>query len=102
IALFSRLQGRLHPAPLPGLAGWLLESGLIDVAAWRNLAQRKLLAERLAEAARAGQIAGMQRLANDTAARAADAAAADKAAARVAAITVELAALANEAPARAT
>jgi eukaryotic-like serine/threonine-protein kinase len=102
IALFSRLQSRLHPAPLPGLAGWLLESGLIDVAAWRNLAQRKLLAERLAEAARAGQIAGMQRLANDTAARAADAAAAEKAAARVAAITVELATLETEAAARAT
>jgi eukaryotic-like serine/threonine-protein kinase len=101
VALFSRLQARLHPAPLPGLASWLLESGLIDVAAWRNLAQRKLLAERLAEAARAGQIATMQRLANDTVARAADAAGAEKAAARVAAITTELATLETAAPARA-
>jgi hypothetical protein len=101
IALFARLQARLHPAPLPALAGWLLESGLVDVAAWRNLALRKALAEHLAEAARAGQIGTMQRVANDPAARAADANAATQAVARVAAIAAELAALEAQAPTRA-
>ncbi|HTZ70776.1 MAG TPA: hypothetical protein VMB71_09025 [Acetobacteraceae bacterium] len=100
LRLFARLQARLHLAPLPLLAGWLLESGLIELTAWRNLHTRKALAARLAEAAAAGQIATMLLLAQDEQARQADHAGAERAVARAAAIETELAALAADGPAR--
>jgi hypothetical protein len=95
LRLFARLQSRLHPAPVPALAGWLLECRLVDLDQWRNLQTRKSLGVRLAEAAAAGQIGTMLQLAQDNAAQAADQAGAAQAAGRALAIARELAALAE-------
>jgi hypothetical protein len=93
LRLFARLQARLHSAPLPALAGWLLDSGLIDLHQWRNLQTRQAVGKRLAEAAAAGQIPSMLHLAQDEAAHGADRAGAVQAAARAGQIEQELAAL---------
>jgi hypothetical protein len=100
LQLFARLQARLHPAPLPGLAGWLLECGLIELEQWRGLDTRRALKARLAEAAAAGNITAMFHLAQDEAAQQADRAGAAAAAARAATIAHELAVLAASAPRR--
>jgi hypothetical protein len=93
LRLFASLQTRLHPVPLPGLAAWLMESGLIDLTLWRNLNIRKSIGGRLAEQAGAGNIASMVRLVHDDAAQQADHVGAEHAAARAAAIEAELAAI---------
>jgi hypothetical protein len=93
LGFFGRLQMRLHPAPLPGLAGWLLECGLIDLTSWQSLLTRKALAERLAAEAKAGQIAAMVLLLRNDTALATDRAGAEQAAQRMAAINAELSAL---------
>jgi hypothetical protein len=90
LGLYGRLQLRLHPAPLPGLAAWLLECGLIDLTSWQSLKQRKAIGEKLAAEAKAGQIASMVLLLRNDAALAADRAGAEQAAARIFAITAEL------------
>jgi hypothetical protein len=100
LRLFARLQARLHPAPLPALAGWLLESGVVDLDQWLNLNTRKRLARALAEAAGAGQVTNMLKLAQDESARTTDRDGAAQAATRVVAITQELALLAAAAPRR--
>jgi hypothetical protein len=94
LRLFARLQSRLHPAPLPALAAWLLESRLVDLEQWRNLHTRKSVGAKLAEAASAGQIGTMLNIAQDEFALAADRAGAAAAAGRAVAIAEELAALA--------
>ena len=93
LGFFGRLQLRLHPAPLPGLAAWLLECGLIDLTSWQSLATRKTLADRLSAEAKAGQIAAMVLLLRNDAAQTADRAGAEQALARMAAIAAELAQL---------
>lgn len=93
LRLFARLQARLHPAPLPALAGWLLECGVVELDQWLNLGTRKALEKGLAEAAAAGQVTNMLKLAQDQSARAADQEGAAQAAARALAITQELAML---------
>jgi hypothetical protein len=100
LRLFARLQARLHPAPLPALAGWLLESGVVDLDQWLNLNTRKILARGLADAATAGQVTTMLKLAQDQSARATDQEGAAQAAARAVAISQELALLVNGAPRR--
>jgi hypothetical protein len=102
LRLFARLQARLHTAPFPNLAGWLLESGLIELDQWRNLQTRKILGVRLGEAAAAGQIAAMLQLVQDDGARTADRTGAERAAARAAAITQHLAILSDSAAQRRT
>jgi hypothetical protein len=93
LGVYGRLQLRLHPAPLPGLAGWLLECGLIDLSSWLNVRTRKSIGEKLAAEAKAGQIASMVILLRNDAALNADRAGAEQAAARLAAIAGELARL---------
>jgi hypothetical protein len=90
LGLYGRLQLRLHPAPLPGLAGWLLECGLIDLTSWQSFATRKEIAEKLAAEAKAGQIAAMILLLRNDAALHADRAGAEQAALRLQQITIEL------------
>lgn len=102
LRLFARLQARLHAAPLPALAGWLLESGVVDLEQWRSLNARKALSTALTAAATAGQITTMLRLAGDEAARAADRDGAARAAARAVAIKQELARLVAGATGRRT
>jgi len=100
LQLFARLQARLHPAPLPGLAGWLLECGVIELDQWRGLETRRMLKARLAEEAAAGNITAMFRVAQDEAAWQRDREGAEAAAARAAAIAHELTLLAAHAPQR--
>jgi hypothetical protein len=90
LGLYGRLQLRLHPAPLPGLAGWLLECGLIELTSWQSFRARKDMAEKLAAEAKAGQIAAMVLLLRNDAAVQADRAGAEQAALRLQAITIEL------------
>jgi len=101
LGFFGRLQLRTHPAPLPRLAAWLLESGMIALTRWHSLATRKALSEALAQHAQAGQIAPMLALAEDSGARASDRSGAAHAAARLEAIAAERAFLAADAPQRA-
>jgi hypothetical protein len=101
LGLFARLQQLHHPAPLPGLAGWLLESGLVALGGWRNLRTRKALGDALAAAAQAGQIPPMLQLLRNDGARESDTHGGDRAAARVATIVAQLAALRASGPARA-
>jgi hypothetical protein len=101
LGFFGRLQLRTHPAPLPRLASWLLESGMIALTRWHSLATRTSLATALASHAQAGQIAPMLALAEDTGARAADRSGAIQAAARLEAIGTERVSLATDAPVRA-
>ena len=93
LGLYGRLQLRLHPAPLPGLAGWLVECGLIDLNSWRNLRTRKEIADHLAAEAKAGQIASMILLLRNEAALQSDRAGAEQADLRLHTITMELAQL---------
>lgn len=83
LRLFGRLQARLHPDPLPHLAGWLVSSGFAGVESWRNNQARAALGTAVAEAAREGRIGRMLDLLDDPAARQADEAGARNATLRV-------------------
>ncbi len=101
LRLFARLQGRLNPVPLPGLAGWLITGGLAGVEDWRSHRTRAVLQQRLLHAAGEGQIGTMVAILDDEAARAADKAGADRAAARLGLLQAELQRIGEEAPHRA-
>ncbi len=75
LRLFGRLQASFHPAPLPGLAGWLLSSGFARLDDWRNKKTRATLNDALDDAARRGQISAMAGLVDDEEAKQADRAA---------------------------
>ncbi len=98
--LFGRLQSRLHPGPLPGLAGWLLACGMASVEDWRSLRTRAALQDRLMQAAGRGAISGMVEILDNQAARAADRAGAEQARARLGALGAALAAISQDAPKR--
>jgi len=83
LRLFARLEARLQPGPLPGLAGWLLQSGFATLEDWRSHSRRGELEETLKAAAAAGQIGAMLHLVDDPAARRADEAGAEQATARL-------------------
>ena len=98
LRLFGRLQARLHPDPLPGLAGWLVSAGLASLDDWKNRRTREELEGRVKQAAQAGQIAAMLDAVDDPAARQADSAQARAAAKRVDALRQMLAQIAEAAP----
>ena len=100
LRLFGRLQERLHPDPLPGLAGWLVSSGMVSLGDWKNKPTRAALEERVDKAAQAGQIAEMVDLVDDKAARQADAAGAKAAAHRIETLQDLLEEIAQAAPRR--
>jgi len=83
LRLFGRLENRLQPGPLPGLGGWLLQSGFATLEDWRSHKLRGELEETVKQAAAAGQIAAMLSLVDDPAARRTDEAGAEAAAARL-------------------
>jgi hypothetical protein len=83
LRLFGRLEARLQPGPLPGLAGWLLESGFATLEDWRSHKRRAELEDTLMQAAAAGHIGTMLRLVDDPAARRDDQAGAAAAASRI-------------------
>jgi hypothetical protein len=101
LALFGRLQSRLYPQPLPGLAGWLMACGLAGVAEWRSHKTREMLRDRLMQAAAAGSITAMVELLDNEAAKAADQLGAEHAAARVKTLEGALQAISEDAPRRA-
>ncbi len=100
LRLFARLQARLNPGRLPGLAGWLISSGLAGVSEWRSHRTRAALQDSLLQAASEGQIGRMAELLDDEPARAADKAGAEQAAARITALEAALAGITEHAPQR--
>jgi hypothetical protein len=93
LALFARLQQRLCPEPLPALSGWLIESGMAELGAWRSFATRKRMSASLGELAGRGQIAPMLGLLQNHDAQAQDSEGAQHAAQRLAAIEAVLSSL---------
>jgi hypothetical protein len=83
LRLYGQLQTRLHPDKLPGLAAWLVTAGFATVTDLRHQPTRAALQKGMEEAASAGQINTILRLAENPAARLADAQGAAAAAARV-------------------
>ncbi len=100
LRLFARLQARLNPGRLPGLAGWLISSGLAGVSDWRSHRTRAALQDSLLQAAAEGQIGRMAELLDDATARAADQRGAEQATARIASLEAALARITDDAPRR--
>jgi len=72
ISLFSALQQRFHPLPLPNLAAWAEARGQPLVARWRNRARRAEIKDRLKALAAEGFVPPILVLLNDPAGRQAD------------------------------
>ena len=101
LRLLTKLQGRFHPHPLPGLAAWLVSTSDLLVSTWRNRSRRDELRERLRGLATAGQLAPLLALIDDPGALARDAQGAAQAAQVLARADAELHRLANGAAERA-
>ena len=100
LRLFARLQTRLSPGKLPGLAGWLIASGLAGVSGWHSHRTRATLQQGLQQAAADGQIGRMVELLDDKTARQADKTGANRAAARIEALEAALARITADVPQR--
>jgi len=100
LRLFGRLETRMQPGPLPGLAGWLLQSGFATLEDWRSHKRRAELQDALTKAANAGRIGAMLMLVDDAAAKDADEAGAEAAIARVRELEAALKAIEIDAPQR--
>ena len=101
LGLFARLETRMQPGPLPGLAGWLLQSGFATLEDWRSRHRRAELEEAVKRAAAEGRIATMLSLVDDPGAKQADEAGAEAALARARALEAILADIEGGAPRRA-
>ena len=101
LRLFGRLQGRLHPGPLPNLAGWLVAAGFAALDDWQSRKVRAELEKRVAEAAGQGNISTMLELVDDEPGRLEDRVGAAAANVRVGQLTAALGAIAEDAPRRA-
>ena len=101
LRLFARLQSRLHQAPLPGLAGWLVACGVAGTVDWRSHRTRAALRDRLLEAASDGQIGAMAELLDNEGAREADRRGAEQAAARIRCLKDVLKGIETDTPKRA-
>ncbi len=100
LRLFARLQARLHPGRLPGLAGWLVSSGMAGVADWRSHRTRAALQDQLLQAAADGDIGHLADLLDDEDGRLADRLGAERAAARILTLEGALAGIEADAPGR--
>ena len=101
LRLFGRLETRLQPGPLPGLANWLLQSGFATLEDWRSHKRRAALEEALKQAVAEGNIAAMLYLVDDATARREDMAGAEAAAARMRILEAALADIEKSADRRA-
>jgi hypothetical protein len=101
LRLFGRLETRLQPGPLPGLAGWLLQSGFATLEDWRSHKRRAMLEAALKKAVEEGRIGAMLQLVDDAAARRDDMAGAAAAAERVRVLEAALADIEKSADRRA-
>lgn len=100
LRLLARLQARVHPAPLPGLAAWLAAQAEPLLASWRNRNRRAVMQERLQSLAVSGRLADMLALIDDAEGRSADAQEAQQARRALARIDTELKEMAAAAAAR--
>jgi len=83
LKMFGRIQARLCPTPLKGLATWLVACGFANVDDWRSRKARAALKDKVNLTASAGQIGAIWELVRDSEAREADAASGRAAAARI-------------------
>jgi hypothetical protein len=91
LRLFGRLETRLQPGPLPGLANWLLQSGFATLEDWRSHKRRAALEAALKQAVAEGRIGAMLQLVDDAKARRDDMLGAAAAASRVRVLEAALA-----------
>lgn len=99
--VYARLQQGFHGGPMPGFAQWLLEAGLGDLRAWRNLRTRAQLGDSLKAAAEAGELAAMLVLLRNDSALQADHEGGENAARQIEAMEEELRSLAGSGARRA-
>lgn len=98
--VLARLQLRLHPAPLPGLADWLAEGLGAAVGLWHSRARRAAIEAKLPELVREGRLPELLAAVDDRAGRAADAESARAARQEAARIDAALHAIATGLPRR--
>jgi hypothetical protein len=101
LRLYSRLERRLQPGPLPGLADWLLKSGFATLEDWRSHKRRAALEEGVKQEAAAGHIGGMLALVDDPNGRRSDMQGAEAAQARLRLLEAALADIKSSEPRRA-
>jgi hypothetical protein len=93
LALLQDLQTRYHPLPMPAVAKWVATRLRPDLARWRNKPRREAMQLRLDTLAQAGFVSRLLELTEDTTARALDIAGAYRAANEIAKIDAEMAAI---------
>lgn len=96
VTLLRDLQVRYHPDPMPALAKWAAARLQPDLERWHNRPRREAMQERLEVLAQAGFLARLLELTGDAAARAQDVAGAIRAANELAAIDAEVAIISSE------
>jgi hypothetical protein len=93
LRLLQDLQVRYHPAPMPALAKWVAARLKPDLDRWRNKPRRDAMQTRLDALAQAGLVSRLMELTEDAAARALDIAGSVRAANELATIDAEVAAI---------
>jgi hypothetical protein len=93
LVLLQDLQARYHPSPMPGLAKWVAARLRPDLERWRNRPRREAMRVRLDMLAQAGFVSRLLELTEDTTARALDIGGAYRAANEIAKIDAEVAAI---------
>jgi hypothetical protein len=96
VALLRDLQVRYHPDPMPALAKWAAARLQPDLERWHNRPRREAMLVRLDSLAQAGSLSRLLELTSDVSARAQDLAGAIRAANELAAIDAEVAAISND------
>jgi hypothetical protein len=93
LVLLQELQARYHPSPMPTLAKWAAARLQPDLERWRNKPRREAIQARLDVLAQAGFVSRLLELTEDRTARALDIAGAYRAANEVVRIDAEVAAI---------
>jgi eukaryotic-like serine/threonine-protein kinase len=101
IGLFSALQQRFHPHPLPGLAAWAQARAEPLITRWRNKARRAAIEERVKTLSAEGMLPPILALLSDPAGRQADLEGLRAAVAQLASLDATLRAIADGAARRA-
>ena len=96
LALLRDLQLRYHPEPMAALAKWAASRLRQDLEVWHNKPRRLAMQARLESLVQAGLLARLLELTGDQAARALDIAGATRAANELKAIDAEVAAINTE------
>jgi hypothetical protein len=91
LVLLRDLQLRYHPGAMPALATWAANRLLPDLERWHNKPRREAMQARLDSLAQSGFLSRLLELTGDAAARAQDIAGATRAANELAAIDAEVA-----------